>query len=113
MSAISLTTLSLCSIEDRHATFAQMLDLVRQFQRLRWIHACRRLVEQKKHGLRHQRTRDLQPPPVGVRQRECEVLETRHQPIAENAQYFECAGARRRFFALNARKAQDRSDGAR
>jgi len=57
--------------------------------------------------------RDLQPPPVGVGQREREVMEARHQPVTENTQYFECAGACGRFFALHARKAQDGSDGPR
>src|SRR5260370_2946944 len=54
--------------EDRQATFAQIPDLGRQLQRLRWIHAGRRLVEQKKHRLRHQRARS--PAAAGWRRTE-------------------------------------------
>jgi hypothetical protein len=71
--------------EDRVAAFvAQLADQLRQLVRLDGVHAGRRLVQEQEAGVRGHRARDLEPPPVGVRERVGGLVPAiSHQALAE------------------------------
>ena len=100
--------------EDRVAALvAQLRDQLGDLVRLGRVHPGRRLVEQQDARIRRGRARDLEPPPVRVRERVRGLVPAvAHQPLAEEREPLLGEPLDLALLAAHARRAQHRAEDA-
>ena len=72
--------------QDRQPTLLQRADDTEHLGSLGFVHPRRRLIEQQQSRVQRKGASDLQPAAIGIGQAERRMIETRQQPIAEQAE---------------------------